>query len=147
MSQSKSNSNEQQKIEGYMLEKLNEKEGLNLQSQKLKLSDGTYVQLDGFDEKNNAICEMYAHIGSLKGAQPDKVASDFLKMLLVEKNRGCGIKKYFCFADEEAAKKVKGSSWLASVAKQFCINIVVIELPENKKDEILKAQKRQDITK
>lgn len=66
---------------------------------------------------------------------------------MVEKFKSCKLEKYFCFASKEAAKKVQGYSWLAKVSKKFCINIIVIELPEDKKSEIQKAQKRQDITK
>jgi hypothetical protein len=138
-----SSSLEQQSVEGYILDELNKQERLKLESKKLQLSDGISVQLDGFDEEKDAVCEIYAHIGKLKGSQPDKVASDFLKMLLVEKYRERKMRKYFCFVSEEAASKVKGNSWLASVAKNFGIEIKVIELPEDKKSEILEAQERQ----
>jgi len=138
-----SSSVEQQGIESYVLDKLNQQEGLKLKSEKLQLSSDISVQLDGFDQANNAICEIYAHVGKLKGSQPDKVASDFLKMLLVEKNRNSKMIKYFCFINEEASSKLTGNSWLASVARSFNIIIKVIKLPKDQENKILEAQKRQ----
>ncbi len=138
-----SSSLEQQTIEKYILETLNKQEGLDLRPTKLKLDKNTEVWLDGYDERNSTICEIYAHIGKLKGSQPDKIASDFLKMILVQKCKKISLKKNICFASEEAAKKVIGKSWLALTAKEFNIDIVVILLPKEKEKEILQAQKRQ----
>ena len=138
-----SSSLEQQNIEKYILETLNRQEGLDLRPTKLKLDEKREVWLDGYDERNSAICEIYAHIGKLKGSQPDKIASDFLKMILVQKCKKISLKKIFCFASEEAAKKVTGKSWLALAAKEFDIDIVVLPLPKEKEKKILQAQKRQ----
>jgi len=81
-----SDSSEQQTAESYMLEELGRKLSLTLQSSKLKLTTGNSVQIDGLNEEKQVLCEIYARIGKLKSAQSDKVASDFLKMLYVEKN-------------------------------------------------------------
>ncbi len=101
--------------------------------------------MDGFDEEKKIICEIYARIGTLKPGQKQKVASDFLKMLLVEKTKNCQLDKYFIFVDEEAAKQVEGKSWLSCAAKNFCINIEVIELSEKQKKSLEIAQKRQNL--
>ena len=77
ITKSKSSSVEQQSIEKYLLDTINKKYGLSLKSTKLDLQDGVQVQLDGYNKQNNAICEIYAHVGPLKGSQPNKVASDF----------------------------------------------------------------------
>ena len=138
-----SSSLEQQNIEKYLLDILNRQVGLDLRPAKLKLDENTEVWVDGYDERHCIICEIYAHIGKLKGSQPDKIASDFLKMILVQKCKKISLKKIFCFASEEAAKKVTGKSWLALVAKEFDIDIVVIPLSKGKEKEILQAQERQ----
>ncbi|MDQ6990310.1 MAG: hypothetical protein Q9M11_01085 [Mariprofundaceae bacterium] len=122
---------------------MNEKEGLNLTSQKMKLSNGASVELDGYDEEENAVCEIYARIGKLKGSQPDKVASDFLKMLLVEKDRGLAMRKIFCFASNEASSHLAGRSWLAHAARDFNIEIKTIQVPKKIEDAIKHAQVRQ----
>lgn len=143
-----SNSREQQIAEIYILQALNNnkdnnKDGYNLESTKLKLSSGSTVQLDGFDKDKQVICEIYARVGKLKGGQPDKVASDFLKMLLVEKELNKSFTKIFCFASEEASSYIEGKSWLGLVAKKFDIIIKTIELPAKIKEKIKRAQNRQ----
>ncbi len=107
-----SSSKEQQKAEKIILGELNSKLGLSLSPSRLQLSDSVQVQLDGLDENNRVVCEVYARIGSLKGSQPDKVASDLLKMELVKQLKGGKWRKIFCFADSEAAKLLQGKSWL-----------------------------------
>jgi hypothetical protein len=66
-------------------------------------------------------------------------------MLLVEKTKKCQMKKYFIFVDEQAAKHVKGKSWLSCAKKKFKIKIEVIELPKELKESIERAQKGQNL--
>ncbi len=138
-----STSSEQQSAEGFILETLNKTEGFKLQSSKVTLPSGCSVQLDGFDSDNRAVCEIYARIGKLKGSQPDKLASDFLKMQLVEKEFGYSFTKIFCFASDEARSYVKGKSWLAQAAKEFGIIIKTVSLPPEIELNIKNAQSRQ----
>jgi len=138
-----SNSYEQQTAESYILDILNKDEELNLKSKRLALSNGASVQLDGFDEEKGVICEIYARIGKLKGSQPDKVASDFLKMLLVEKDRKRSLKKVFCFASLEASSYLSGKAWLAYAARDYDIEIKTVKIPEEVEEFIKRAQKRQ----
>lgn len=138
-----SDSTEQQTAETYMLQELSKKLGVELQSKKLQLPTGNAVQIDGLNEENKVLCEIYARIGKLKGSQPDKVASDFLKMLFVEKTFGHKWDKHFCFASDEAASLVQGNSWLAQTAKEMDITIHVIMPDVNIINSIVEAQKRQ----
>jgi hypothetical protein len=73
------------------------------------------------------------------------VASDFLKMLLVEETKNCQMEKYFIFANEEASKYVKGNSWLSHAVKIFDIKIRVIEPPKEEKELVEDAQIRQNL--
>jgi hypothetical protein len=109
----------------------------------LALNESSSVQLDGIDEKNQVVCEIYARIGRLKGSQPDKVASDLLKLCLIEQLRGSAWRKILCFASPEAAKIVLGKSWLAAAAKHFGVEVHVVALPENERELLLAAQARQ----
>lgn len=138
-----SDSTEQQTAESYMLKELSNKLGMKLQSKKLQLPTGNTVQIDGLNEKNKVLCEIYARIGKLKGSQPDKVASDFLKMLFVEKTFESKWSKHFCFASNEAASLVQGKSWIAMMAKEMEITIHVIEPDSNITNSLVDAQNRQ----
>ena len=48
-----------------------------------------------------------------------------------------------CFASDEAAKYVQGKSWVAEAARVFDVEIHVVQLPEDQKNNVLSAQKRQ----
>ena len=141
-----SDSSEQRTAEAVILEKTNEDLGLSLVPKQMTLKDSTVVHVDGVDEENRVLCEIYAHIGVLKGSQPDKVAADLLKMMLVEADKGGTWRKVFCFADEDASAKLKGRSWLALAASQFGIEIHTIELPKDLQDSVKSAQARQEMT-
>ena len=114
-----SDSTEQQTAEGYLLNSLGNDINIALHPKKLLLPSGSSVQIDGINEEGKVLCEIYARIGKIKGSQPDKVASDILKMLLVEKLLGGNWKKYYCFASDEAAALFKGKSWVANVAMEM----------------------------
>lgn len=139
----KSRSDEQQSAEEYILNELNDRENLQMISHKLKLRSGNSVQLDGYDQDKRVVCEIYARIGKLKGSQPDKIASDFLKMLLVDKELNVQHRKIFCFASQEASLYLSGKAWLGLAARQFEIETVVIELPDSIREGVLTAQRRQ----
>jgi hypothetical protein len=126
-----------------MLGELNRRPGLSLRPERIKLMNGTQVELDGYDPHQRVLCEIYAHIGPLKGSQPDKVASDILKMVVVEKELGTPCRKIYCFADETASQKLSGDSWLARAAEQLGVERVVIDLPKDIRDLIVSAQHRQ----
>ncbi|MAP27015.1 MAG: hypothetical protein CL578_07010 [Alteromonadaceae bacterium] len=138
-----SSSIEHQAIEDTVLAALNEKLGINLVPKRLALGESTSVQLDGLDEKRQAVCEVYARIGRLKGSQPDKVASDILKLCLFEQFRGSSWRKILCFACPEAAKMVQGKSWLSAAVKLFGVEVHVISLTESERMKLLEAQARQ----
>lgn len=138
-----SDSNEQQSAELLLLDMLNAETGLNLKSCKLHLVDKTYVQCDGIDESAKCICEIYAHIGALKAAQKHKLSTDLLKMLLVERVKGSSWRKIYCFADKTAAAELQGSSWRSLISSALDVEIHSFDLPEEEKQKIINAQKRQ----
>ena len=138
-----SSSTEQQEIERIILATLNQQLGLNLAPRCLSLSETTTVHLDGLDEENHVACEIYSRLGKLKGSQPDKVASDLLKLSLVEDALGGRWRKILCFASEEAAKVVQGKSWLAAAAERFQVEVRLVTLAEAERELLLAAQARQ----
>lgn len=138
-----SSSTEQQHVEAVILAALNKDLGLALAPSRLTLNRQTSVQLDGLDESNQVACEIYARLGRLKGSQPDKVASDLLKLNLVEQVRGGTWRKILCFASAEAAKIVQGKSWLTAATARFRVEVCVVPLPEAERQLLLGAQARQ----
>ncbi|MDH5553510.1 MAG: hypothetical protein OEX82_09310, partial [Nitrosomonas sp.] len=137
-----SDSSEQQKAEGYMLTFLQDELGLNFDSNSV-LPINIGVKPDAIDPINKVIVEVYAHVGKVKGAQYHKIKGDILKLALIEKRLGTGWRKIICFASNEAAKYIRGKSWVAEAAKEFGVEVYVVELPEEQKNNIISAQKRQ----
>ena len=139
----KSRSDEQQRAEVLILEGVNRELGTLMTPAHFQLRGNVKVQLDGIDEEARCLCEIYARIGRLKGSQPDKVASDLLKMQLVKETRGGKWRKVFAFADPDAAKILRGKSWLAAAVARLDVQVLVIDLPEEVRLRIRQAQSRQ----
>lgn len=119
------------------------KAGCSLAEETLPLGDGVLVKVDGINRDHRVLCEVYSRIGRLKGSQPDKLASDMLKLVLAERALGGTWRKLLCLADSEAAKCLQGKSWLAAAARQMGFEVVVVELPSSTRERILAAQRRQ----
>lgn len=138
-----SNSAQQQSVESYVIEKLNEELRINLKQSALKLTETVSVQVDGLDDASKTLCEVYARVGKLKGSQPDKIASDILKMQLIAQKMDGDWRKIIGFCSEEAASALLGKSWLAEVARSFDIEVRVVDLPQQYRKRITDAQDRQ----
>lgn len=147
-----SHSKEQKLAEEFILKKIKEQPyGFSFLQDKngTLLNKNTYVKPDGIDWDRRAVCEIYAHIGPLKGGQIGKIAKDILKLHIfgecMEQNGKGTWEKYLFFADEEAKKLLDkdSSSWLSYAAENLGIEARVIKLPPDMRDSLLSAQKRQ----
>ncbi|NHN39992.1 hypothetical protein G8764_22065 [Pseudomaricurvus alcaniphilus] len=142
MSKHFSDSSEQQKAEAFILKALERELGLKFDpSASLSIDIG--VKPDAIDPQQRVVVEVYARIGEVKGAQLHKIKGDILKLALIDKRLGEGWRKIICFASEEAAKYVKGNSWVAEAARVFDVEVHVVRLPENYESVVVSAQTRQ----
>lgn len=137
-----SDSTEQQTAESFMLESLQEVLGCKFDSFS-QLPFELAVKPDAIDLANKIVVEVYARVGEIKGAQLYKIKGDILKLALIEKRLGADWRKIFCFASEEAANYVQGKSWVAEAAREFNVEIFVVELAEDIRDSVVSAQNRQ----
>jgi len=136
-------SSEQKKAEIWMMNALSDKLNVKLTKKKWSLEGGSYIELDGYCESPKILCEAWAHIGSLKTAQKNKVMTDAFKLFFVNKLVKGNCKLILLFADNDAAAHFKEKTWMAKCLMEHNIIVQVIELPLELKTEILKAQKRQ----
>lgn len=142
MSKHQSDSTEQQAAEEYMLNALQKDLGICFDpAAKLPIEVG--VQPDAIDPDNKVIVEVYARIGGVKGAQLHKIKGDILKFALIEKKLGKGWRKIMCFASDEAAKYVQGKSWVAEAARVFGVEVRVVQLSLEQRENVMSAQNRQ----
>ena len=142
MTNHKSDSTEQQDVKTWMLRSLEEKLGFNF-AKDPDLSIDIRVMPDAVDLGNRVIVEAYARVGAVKGGQQHKIKGDILKLILIEKKLGKKWRKIMCFASDEAAKYVQGKSWVSQAAKEFGIEVQVVQLPNELKNKVLLAQERQ----
>ena len=142
MSKHQSDSTEQQTAEKYMLNALEKDLGICFDPE-ARLPNEVGVQPDAIDPDNKLIVEAYSRIGGVKGAQLHKIKGDILKLALIEKKLGKGWRKIICFASDEAAKYVQGNSWVAEAARVFGVEVHVVELPLDQRENVMSAQKRQ----
>lgn len=138
-------SSEQIRAHEYIREEVARKLGIDPDKfPKKRISVGdSYVTVTGFSRDPNVICEASARIGKMKTAQIDKIMNDSLKMLFLEQHLGRSFKKILAFIDEEAANKFTGNGWHGECLRNFGIKIMVVDVPESIKQDILEAQRRQ----
>jgi len=99
--------------------------------------------VDGINRDRRFICEIYSRIGKLQAAQVEKVASDILKLGVLERALGGVWRKAMCFADETAANVLRNRSWLAKASKDLGVEVIVLSLPDTVRKAVLAAQTRQ----
>ena len=104
-----------------------------------------YICPDFYSEENRIIGEIHAHIGRLKGAQSDKIASDVLKMLLLEKEQGIQYKKYIAVCDQDEHKQLSGKSALAESIRVFGIELLFISIPEKDYERLQESIRKQNL--
>ncbi len=143
MTDSLGDSSEQREAERWLLSALSKKLGVTLKKKRMELGEGSWLELDGYSESPTILCEVYAHIGSLRGGQNQKVMTDAFKLVYANNLRGGDGRLILLFADKEAASHFEGKSWMARCLNEFNVEVVIIEPTEELREEILKAQKRQ----
>ena len=101
------------------------------------------VDLDGFADGEVPFClEIWAHQGPAKGGQRHKVMSDFCKMLFVQERIGRTCRKVFAVCDERAIAFLK-NSWQKCFADKFGIEVLVVQISDATREQVLLAQQRQ----
>lgn len=137
------NSSEQQEAERWLLDALSEKLGVALTKERFPLGDGSWFELDGFSESPLILCEAWAHVGTVKGGQKQKVMTDAFKLLFANAECGGHGQLILLFADRAAAAHFQGTSWMARCLREYGIQVEVIDLSPEVRARVTKAQKRQ----
>jgi len=116
-------SREQKEAERYLMNSLSKKMGIALEKTSFDLEDSK-IELDGFSKSPLVLCEAWAHIGSPKSAQKNKVMADAFKLVFIDtaltKVNG---KRILLFADLEAAAPFKGGYLLKDFGKGLGLGV------------------------
>ena len=143
MQSNPSNSSVQLQAEVEMLQEIGKKIDCVLTKEPIQVDNHMPLEVDGVSKSEYILCEAYAHIGKLKGAQHQKVITDAMKMLYAERLLGGKWRKILLFADDTTAKSFESGTWYAEAIKEFEIEIRIVTLKDETRYKILEAQKRQ----
>jgi len=77
----------QRKAETALLLELDRHLGFAVHGERVDLGNGCHVNVDGINREHRFLCEIFSRIGKLQAAQVEKVASDILKLTLLERTR------------------------------------------------------------
>ena len=137
-----SDSGAQLEAEPLILAAVGERLGVTLAPRRLTLPGGARADVDGADEAERVLVEVFAHQGALKGGQRGKIARDALKLITLARERpGCRL--ILALADEAAAKPLRAQSWLAEALATWSIEVLVVELDHEVRAGLRSAQVRQ----
>jgi hypothetical protein len=143
MGKSPGESKEQKEAESWLISQLSKNLGIKLEKKRLRLHGGSWLELDGLCESPLVLCEAWAHVGSPKSAQKNKVMADALRLLFANELFEPVGKRILIFGDSQAASHFQGKSWMAQCLKKNNISVEIIELPPSLKAKVMEAPKRQ----
>lgn len=122
---------------------MNLKEG-SLVSEKIRLNDKVFIEIDGFHEEEGIMVEVFSRIGKPKPAHYEKIANDILKLVMVEKLHETKYRKILAVCDDSVEKYLLGNSWKAHAVKVFDFEVMNVKIPDELKSEIMNAQELQN---
>ena len=143
MSPKAGESKEQREAEEYMIREISREAGGNVVSKRIPLGGRVHLDVDGFSENPPIICEAWAHIGAPKAAQKSKAIADAFKLVFLERHLGRAYRKVLLFADRQAMNAFLGPTWRAEALRYFEIHTELFELPDDLRQAVIAAQKRQ----
>ena len=142
----RSNSEEQRSIENYVIREIERILGFPLERNvSVQLADSIYINPDFYSNDQTIVGEIYAHVGTLKVGQQRKISQDILKLLLLDKSKDMSYRKIITIVDDTVEKYLKGKSFIAESIRQFGIEIIRINLPDELYCKIQNAQSRQNL--
>jgi hypothetical protein len=136
-------SREQRDAEAVMIAVLGAELGVELEPRSIDLADGRRVEIDGVSKDFSVMAEAWAHQGTPKPAQRNKVLSDALKLAFLARANPATRRLILLRSDEKAAAPFRGSSWYAGALAEFGIEVRVVELPDDLRARVRDAQVRQ----
>jgi hypothetical protein len=129
----------QRKAELVIRERLAERLGVALSPRTVRLAAGAPVQVDASSPDGTVLAEIFARQGELKGGQQKKVAIDTLKLITIRRERP-DTRVILAFADNDAAAYATGGGWVAQALRSWQVDVEVVDIPEQLRNEIRAAQ-------
>ncbi len=142
-----SDSQVQLQAEKYILSKVAERLGVTLSPGNVMFGRQAIMSVDGRDDDHQFVVEVYARQGKLKPGQQKKIVADAFRLVtLVHElahERDAPPRAILAFADEDAAAYARGSGWFPSALEVWNVEVLVIDLPDGLRQQIIDAQELQ----
>jgi hypothetical protein len=138
-------SREQRDAERVMLDLLSCQLGQQLDPATICVPTGERVEVDGADAARTVLVECWAHQGPPKSAQRHKVLADAFKLAWISSTLYPRPDLVLCLSDPQAAAPFLpgGRSWAARAFQDLGISVAVVTLPDDLRQRVLDAQRRQ----
>lgn len=135
----------QRQAEAVLIAGLGYRLGAHLAPRRIFMTDGTRVEVDGVCDDPPILSEAWAHHGPPKPAQRNKVLADALKLVALGRLRTPRPRLILCFADADAARPFTSpaQTWYAEALREFQVEVQVVALPDDVREQIRHAQTRQ----
>ena len=105
---------------------------------------GAPMQVNGAAVDESVLIEIFARQGRLKAGQQKKVALDAFKLITLRRSRP-DARLILAFADADAAASARGNGWLAQALAIWGVEVLIVDLDDELRDEIRAAQRLQDM--
>jgi hypothetical protein len=118
---------------------------MRLDPVRITVPSGERVEVDGADASSTVLVECWAHQGAPKVAQRHKVINDAFKLAWIATTVYPRPQLILCLSDPAAAAPFlpTAKSWPARAIQDAGITIKVVTLPEEVRQRVLDAQRRQ----
>lgn len=135
---------EQRRAEALILEGLSVALGVALVPRTFPMANHIRVSVDGVSDDPAVLVEVWAHQGPPKSPQKAKVITDALKLIWIDRALYEGrARKILALADAAAAGHFIGRTWMATALLDLGVEVHVVQLPEEARERIRRAQERQ----
>ena len=104
---------------------------------------GCSMRPDFYSEEPPVAGEIFAHVGALRAGQTHKLATDILKLTLLDKATGRSYRKIIGICDPAVERYLHGDSWLAGCVREFGIEVIYVPLDGAEIERLQEAQRRQ----
>jgi hypothetical protein len=138
-------SHEQRVAERVMLRLLVARLDVQLKPARITVPSGAHVEVDGADAERRVLVECWAHQGTPKVAQKNKVLADAFKLTWIASTINPRPRLILCLADPLAAAPFRPSarSWSAQALADSGVAVEIVALPEDVRAAVVAAQTRQ----
>ncbi len=127
-----------------MLAALGKRLGVALAPRRIFHPSGARVEVDGADDGLTILVECWAHQGSAKGAQKNKLVVDATKLNWIANSLDPKPERLIlCVSDPAAVGHLSGVAWQAQAIRELGVEIEIVNLDPSIVSALNAAQKRQ----